>query len=65
MKYIEEKSGKWIYPKRKGYKLMCCDCGLVHRLDFRIIKEHEKNYIEYRVFRDNKATSSARRKKLR
>lgn len=58
MKYIEEETGKWIFPTRKGYKLACCDCGLVHRLDFRIREKH----IEFRMFRDNPATGQMRRR---
>jgi len=30
--------GEWIQPLRKGYKLCCCDCGLVHKFDFRVYK---------------------------
>lgn len=27
----------WIQPIRKGYRMKCCDCGLIHLLDFRIV----------------------------
>jgi len=37
MKYINHKAGEWIRPIRNGYKMACCDCGLVHRLDFKHI----------------------------
>lgn len=30
---------KWIKPKPKGYKMACCDCALVHVLEFKAIKE--------------------------
>lgn len=29
----------WIKPQMKGYKMACCDCGLVHRIDFAIVKQ--------------------------
>ena len=35
----------------------CCDCGLVHRLDFRIVGGR----IEFRTRRDDRATAAARR----
>ena len=28
--------GAWIQPVRKGYIFECCDCGLKHRMDFRV-----------------------------
>lgn len=56
--YEEEEAGKWIYPRRKGYRVKCCDCGLVHVFDFRLV---EGKYIEFRAFRDNRATGQIRR----
>lgn len=30
--------GEWIHPTpQRGFKMGCCDCGLIHRVDFRII----------------------------
>lgn len=62
MKYKQEETGEWIYPKRKGYRMMCCDCGLVHVFDFRLAKDKRGNFIQFRVFRHERATASARRK---
>lgn len=28
----------WIQPVKRGYLMACCDCGLVHRMDFRVIE---------------------------
>jgi len=36
---------------------MCCDCHLVHDLDFRIVDGE----VEFRATRNNRATSAARR----
>ena len=33
-KYPEIKNGEWVWPKMHGYKTQCCDCGLLHKLDF-------------------------------
>lgn len=40
--YKKHKDGEWITPVLKGYKLSCCDCGLVHNMEFRIVYLNEK-----------------------
>ena len=30
--------GEWVTPIMRGYRLVCCACGVVHRLNFRIVK---------------------------
>ena len=30
------KAGEWVQPVCRGYLMKCCDCGLVHKMDFRI-----------------------------
>ncbi len=57
MKYEQPKSGQWVQPIKSGYKLACCDCGLVHRVDFRIYRGR----VQFRVFRDERATGQVRR----
>lgn len=27
----------WELPVMKGYRLGCCDCGLVHDMDFKVV----------------------------
>jgi hypothetical protein len=61
MKYDQVKDGDWVRPKRKGYKMMCCDCGLIHKINFRTTR----GYIEFQATRDRGATASARRGKRR
>lgn len=58
MRYDEPEAGEWVQPIRRGYKLRCCDCGLVHKMDFRI----SRGRVQFRVFRDNRATAAIRRK---
>ncbi len=58
MRYPKVQAGEWVTPKRKGYKMACCDCGLVHRLDFRLTA---RNRIQMRGFRDLRATAAVRR----
>lgn len=57
--YYAPKPGEWVSPRRRGYRLQCCDCGLVHALDFRVAG----GQVQYRAFRDNRATASVRRYK--
>lgn len=66
MKYHQEVEGKngwsrWISPKRKGYKMCCCDCGLVHNMDFKIVGKE----IFFRAQRNNRATGQVKRRKLK
>lgn len=51
-KYKHVKSGSWEQPIRKGYKMVCCDCGLVHTMDFRIFRGR----VQMRAERDNPST---------
>ena len=29
--------GEWTRPRLTNFREQCCDCGLIHRLDFRIV----------------------------
>lgn len=60
--YEEVVDGEWNNPTMRGHKLMCCDCSLVHTMDFKIVKTGRGQHVEYRVWRDNRATAAARRK---
>jgi len=70
---------RWISPRPGIYRMACCDCGLVHDIDFRAAKVVKGNpekedweYIEldpkkYRVIfrakRNNRSTAALRRNK--
>jgi hypothetical protein len=41
----------------RNFREQCCECGLIHRLDFRIVD----GGIEFRTRRDDRATAAARR----
>lgn len=58
-RYDDVKAGQWVQPVRKDYKMACCDCGLVHVLDFRICR----GKIQFRAFRNNRSTAMIRRHK--
>ena len=57
-KYVNRKDGEG-FAVRSGrmFRLRCCDCGLVHKFDFRV----HRGRIEIRAFRDNRATAAIRR----
>lgn len=57
MKYDQLTDGVWVRPSKK-YKLLCCDCGLSHDMEFRI----RKGQIEFRATRNNRSTAAARRR---
>lgn len=53
MKYTPVKNGEWISPIKKGYKMKCCDCGLVHVLEFKHIPYGNGKKIIFRAWRIN------------
>ena len=69
----------WIQPEmEQDYKLACCDCGLVHKMQFkvmRVLKDLGDGYkevvpakagkftVHFRAARDNRATGQIRRRK--
>jgi hypothetical protein len=55
--YYKPKAGEWIQPRRRGYRLACCDCGLVHTMDFRVFRGRP----QFRVFSNARATGQVRR----
>lgn len=57
MRYPQVHDDEWVQPVQTGYKMACCDCGLVHVIDFRI----EEGRIQLKARRDNRATSAKRR----
>lgn len=54
---------EWFKPKQTWgnghYRTACCDCGLVHEMDFHVGDDDGKVWI--RVRRNERATSAKRR----
>jgi hypothetical protein len=48
---------RWVQPIRRSYKFCCCDCGLVHNMDFRV----RKGRAQFRASRNNRSTAQVRR----
>ncbi len=62
MKYVKQEDGDLIQPVMRGYKMQCCDCGLVHGLNFYVVKKGRGHKVKFQVWRDNRATAAVRRK---
>ncbi len=58
MVFRQNKAGEWIMPIMSGYKMACCDCGLVHQIDFAVVDKDERFVdglrVAFRVYRLNK-----------
>ena len=50
---------RWVQPVMRGYLLACCDCHLVHRMDFRVIEGR----VQFRAQRANAYTRRERARK--
>lgn len=57
--YPKLDDGEWVSPVHRNYRMQCCDCGLVHRINFRI----RNGRVELQAFRDNRSTAACRRSK--
>jgi hypothetical protein len=65
----------WIYPHMDDYKLACCDCGLVHDMQLKVVRvKHLSNKtmlvkesrssvlaVSFRARRNVRATAQTRR----
>ena len=76
---VAERDGwtKWVAPKMDGYKMACCDCGLVHDMEFKVVRvrrefrdgqweegkelDSNKFRVMFRVKRNNRSTAAIRR----
>lgn len=69
----------WQKPVMTNYALACCDCGLVHRVNFRCIKIEKKKgstrswaiplpkdkyEVQFKICRSNKLTKQHRKDKF-
>jgi len=37
---------EWVVPVMESYKFVCCDCSLVHELDFKIVRRIDIDNVE-------------------
>lgn len=59
--YPQTHAGEKVEVKwsTQDFKMACCDCGLVHRMRFRV----KGSTLVIQGWRDNRATAQIRRKK--
>lgn len=58
-RYVKAGDGDWIWPVRRGWRHRCCDCDLIHTVNFRV----RNGRIELQPTRDDRATATARRRR--
>jgi hypothetical protein len=55
--YYQVTDGEWVEIPWKGFKEMCCGCGLIHKVDYRVME----GKLQFRCVVDPRATNAARR----
>jgi len=60
-RYHLPRDGEWLRPITKQYTVACCDCGSVHKVDFRVVDGR----VEVRAFRAPRETRLLRRLELK
>ncbi len=63
VRYEQTYPDEWISPVHRGYRMKCCHCGLVHSIDFKVVREGKRNVVMYRARQDKRATAAGRRKR--
>lgn len=52
-KFKQVNAGEWVQPRRKSYLMKCCDCGLVHEMEFKLVTYGDnKHKIRFRAWRE-------------
>lgn len=59
-RYYKVTDGERIRPNMKKWRMRCCDCGLVHVMDFFVVR----GQVELTAVRDKRATQATRKRKL-
>lgn len=52
---------EWYHPVHRGHREVCCDCGLVHITDFKVVR----GKVFIRTRRDDARTKKVRREAVR
>ncbi len=53
---------EWVKPVMEGYQFICCDCGLTHELDFKVVKRISDEEVEDVLDQSMEVIFRARRK---
>ena len=49
---VEDGWCDWVCPKPRGYLMQCCDCELIHEVDFRVVRYESEDSEAYAVVDD-------------
>jgi len=49
---VEDGWCDWVCPKPRGYLMQCCDCELIHEVDFRVVRYESEDSEVYAVVDD-------------
>jgi hypothetical protein len=52
---------EWVNPNSEQYFMKCCDCGLVHEMQFKVVKYSKGDECEFVADADLQAVFRARR----
>ena len=55
--YHWAQNDEWVPISWRGFKEQCCSCGLVHRVDYRVVE----GQLQFKARIDERATSAVRR----
>jgi hypothetical protein len=49
--FVTHRNGEWIQPIMRGYRVKCCQCGAVHRINFRVgVDEKGRERVQFQAF---------------
>jgi hypothetical protein len=51
MRYQQVQDGEWVKPRMRAYFMKCCDCGLVHKMNFKIVRHKDRNHLFFKAHR--------------
>lgn len=63
-RYETLRDGKWVNTPARRYRIGCCDCGLVHDVEFRMVVTADGQFQLQRRLRRNKRQSAIARRQL-
>lgn len=63
-RFAPVEDGEWVQPRMRNYYAQCCDCGLVHRVNFRIVRGKRRGKLVTRIqFQAFRVTAEKGRRK--
>ena len=60
---VEDGWCNWVCPKPQGYLMQCCDCELIHEVDFRVVRYQSEDSEVYEVVDDPNLQAQMRLKR--